>query len=275
MRLADGKIYRRELIMDVHSIGTPITASQRRTYRETPDSDFYQTFMAAYDAQASKAAADTSSASASDAGRATLESLLGYAHTSLSAMRGVSTESQQSYAAILDKAYSSGGVDNARQFLASLSPEELDTVRRNHCLADRIDTASLSEEGARNLLLPEGYRVDLNRDGIDEVGAARTMSFPPSGAPAEFREAWFQATANMDEGSMMTYGLSMHGAIYGLQLDEASTSGPQLPVDQMASYRTVVDRFLASLESFKGFLAEGQYERDKAFYTKLQTLLQA
>jgi len=163
---------------------------------------------------------------------------------------------------------------NARGFLATLSALEMEAVRRNHCLADPIDTASLSEEGAANLLLPEGYSVDLNHDGVDEVGAARTVHFPPRDAPAEFREAWFQATAGMDEGSMMTYGLMMHGAVYGLQIDGQSQS-PRYAPDSMDSYRRIVGDYLASLEAQKGFLADGQYERDKRFFTRLEALLSA
>lgn len=255
--------------MDIRKLGSPITASQRHSYREAPDSSFYAAYQAAYQAQA---------AQGSDAGNGNgaqaLENILGTTHTELSAMRGVSAESQAVYAAVLNKAYSSGGMDNARQFLSTLSALEMDAVRQNHCLADTIDRASLSEEGAANLLLPEGYSVDLNRDGIDEVGAARTAHFPPQDAPAEFREAWFQATAGMDEGSMMSYALMMHDSVYGLQMDGQSL-GSRYAVDDMDSYREIVTNYLASLEAFKGFLAEGQYERDKAFFTRLQTLLAA
>ncbi|MBN9695128.1 MAG: hypothetical protein J0L85_04960 [Zoogloea sp.] len=257
--------------MDIRNVGSPITASQRRSYREEPDSDFYAAYQAAFQAQAAQGGETGSNTGNSNAAQA-LENILGTTHTELSAMRGVSRESQAVYAAILNKAYSSGGMDNARQFLSTLSAFEMDAIRQNHCLADTIDRASLSEEGAANLLLPEGYSVDLNRDGIDEVGAARTVHFPPRDAPAEFREAWFQATAGMDEGSMMTYGLIMHDSIYGLQIDGQSL-GSRYAVDDMDSYRQIVSNYLASLEAFKGFLADGQYERDKAFFTRLQTLL--
>ena len=37
--------------MDIREMGTPITASQRRSYREAPDSSFYATFQAAFAAQ--------------------------------------------------------------------------------------------------------------------------------------------------------------------------------------------------------------------------------
>jgi len=255
--------------MQIRNVGTPITAAQRHGYRETPDSSFYATYQAAFAAQK-----PTSASSDSNTASNSLTDILGSTHAELSAMRGVSSESQALYAEVLNKAYSSGGMDNARQFLGSLSAKELDAVRQNHCLADRIDTASLTEEGAENLLLPEGYGVDLNHDGITEVGAARTMSFPPSDAPEAFKEAWFQATANMDQGMMMTYQLSMHTAIYGLQIDGQS-QGVAYPADEISSYRQVVDNFLSSLEANKGLLADGQYERDKAFYSQLQALLAA
>lgn len=254
--------------MDIRNIGTPITASQRRSYRETPDSSFFQAYQAAFTGLSAGSGASAASAPASRS----LAEVLGSTHTELSAMRGVSEESQATYAAVLDKAYSSGGIENARQFLCSLSANELEAVRQNHCLADPINPGALSEEGARNLLLPEGYSVDLNHDGIDEIGAARTMSFPPKDAPAAFKEAWFQATADMDTGMMMSYGLMMHGAVYGLQINGQSQGARYAP-DSMDSYRSIVVNYLASLEQNKGLLPEGQYERDKAFFSKLQALL--
>ena len=255
--------------MEIRNIGTPLTASQRHGYRETPDSGFYAAYQAAFKAQGASATNGTATLAAKS-----LDEILGTTHTELSAMRGVSQESQATYAAVLNKAYSSGGIENARQFLGSLSTQELEAVRQNHCLADPIDTGSLSEEGAENLLLPEGYSVDLNHDGIDEVGAARTCSFPPKDAPAEFKEAWFQATAGMDAGMMMTYGLMLHDAVYGMQINGQS-QGSLYAADNIDSYRSIISNYLASLEENKGFLAEGQYERDKAFFSKLQALLAA
>lgn len=261
--------------MQIRPSGTPITASQRRSYRDTPDSGFYQSYLSAYQALNSTSAtapAPSPSASAPVAKAASLEAILGVTHTELSALRGVSTQTQATYAGVLNKAYSSGGISQARQFLQSLSADELEAVRQNHCLADPINPTQLSEEGAQNLLLPEGYSVDLNHDGVDEVGAARTMHFPPRDAPVAFKEAWFQATANMDDGDVMTYSLTMHGAVYGLQIDGQSV-GSNYPVQEIDSYRRIVSNFLAALEQQKAFLAEGQYARDKRFFSGLQTLL--
>lgn len=260
--------------MEIRNIGTPITASQRHGYRETPDSSFFASFQAAFAAQTASNTEPAKPPSSNSPAADSLSRILGSTHNELSAMRGVSAESQATYAAVLNKAYSSGGIDNARQFLGTLSAQELEAVRQNHCLAAPIDTTALSEEGAENLLLPEGYSVDLNHDGIDEVGAARTAHFPPSDAPAEFREAWFQATAGMDEGMMMTYGLMMHDAVYGMQINGQTQAAPYA-ADDIDSYRSIIRDYLASLENTKAWLADGQYERDKAFFAKLQGLLGA
>lgn len=258
--------------MDIQSLGTTPTATQRRFYHETPDSSFYQTFQAAFVASKNPAAnhqASTASTSPND-----LSEILGETHTRLSALRGVSEASQATYASVLHRAYGSGGMSNARQFLSSLTGAELEAVRQNHCLADPVNVSQLSEEGAENLLLPEGYTVDLNHDGIDEVGAARTIAFPPKDAPAAFKDAWFQATANMDEGSMMSYGLMLHISVYGIQTDESSHAPVYAP-DSLSSYQQIVDNYLAVMESQRSTMAPGQYERDKDFFSRLQGLLSA
>ncbi len=265
------------MIPQTRPLGAPITLSQRQQYRETPDSDFYANYRAAFAAsQSAKAPADETASPTTPAANApaNLEDILGVAHTSLSAMRGVSEASQRTYAAVLDRAYANGGLAHAREFLMSLSGEALEAVRCNHCLAAPINPATISEEGARNLLLPEGYAVDLDADGIHEVGLAKTASFPPANAPAEFREAWFQASAGIDDGMRMSYALVMHGSIYGMQIEGMPKSAP-LPDNQLGTYRDVVDRYLISLDISKPWLAEGQYERDKAFFTRLQALLSA
>ena len=152
--------------------------------------------------------------------------------------------------------------------------EELEAVRRNHCLADPIDVGAISEEGARNLLLPEGYGVDMNRDGFEEVGAALVAHFPPREAPAAVREAWFQTTASMEDGDVLTYSLMMHGAVHGLRIDGQNVPTPY-KADDIDSYRRLVSDFLSALEAHRGQISSAQYERDKDFFTRLSGFLQA
>lgn len=269
--------------MDTRPIGTPITASQRRSYRQTPDDSFYRDFQAAFTRNAANAsdpatAGTPSSASATAATPLSppeLSSILGLTHVELAGMRGVSTARQADYAAILHRAYGSSQSDSAKSFLGQLNKDELHTLQLNHGLAAPIQVSEISEEGARNLLLPEGYSVDLNHDGTDEVGAGRSLAYPPHDAPASVREAWFQATADMDPGMAMTYALMMHGAMYGIAIDDQRPAGPLAAPDQADSYRDIVSRFLAALEEQKGLLAPGQYERDKAFFSRFEHMLLA
>lgn len=246
--------------MTAISSASPLNAAQRHSYTETPDAAFYSSFQQIYEEAL--------------AGKGSTADALGTSHRELSAMRGVSSEAQATYAAILDKAYSTGAMNDPQKFLQSLSAQEMEAVRLNHCLAEPINVASLSEEGASNLLLPEGHSVDLNHDGMEEVGAAMTIHFPPRDAPADFKEAWFKATENMDEGSMMTYQLQMHIGLYGIPVD-GSTGTTDAATDQLSSYTRLVDNILASLDATRGLISASQYQRDKAFYTQLQSLLAA
>jgi hypothetical protein len=130
----------------------------------------------------------------------------------------------------------------------------------------------MSKEGAYNLLLPDGYQVDFNHDGIQEVGAAKTGTFPPLDAPEQVKQAWLTATRDMDEMTMMTYGFEMHTMMYGISINDQSSKA-LAPTDQIDSYREGVDKFLAWLEYTKASVPAYQYARDKAFFSDMKRLL--
>ena len=249
-----------------------LTATQRHAYWQTPPAGFFDAFQAAFEQFEEPAGRGGSSASAPSAASLSLADVLGATQTEMADLRGVSADDQKQYAAILDEAYSDRAMDDPRKFLQSLSASELDVVRRIRCLADTINPASLSDEGASNLLLPEGYSVDLNHDGIDEVGAAKTLHFPPRDAPAAFTEAWFEATGDLGFGDYATHAMTFLLAFHPPA--EAGIAGAGLASDRLESYRTVVDNYLSMLESCRGMLAEGQYQRDQPFFSRLRDLLQ-
>jgi hypothetical protein len=253
-----------------------LSMAQRMTLPHTPDEDFFKAFTDGYaryaaDAKpaggmptAAGAAANTTASAAS-----VLAELLGDVHGELSRRRDVSQDEQASYAAILNRAYSQGAMSDPQGFLKSLSSQELAVVQHNHCLADPIDPSSLSREGAYNLLLPEGWRADLNGDDIIEVGIGRLIQFPPADAPAGFRDAWIEATKGMKEMDIATYGLVMFTSMHTLPIGDRPMQRT-LPTDSIDSYRKVVANILAMLDRFHGMLPAGQYERDTAFFGKLQ-----
>jgi len=249
--------------MTIDSLGQTLTAAQRMLYAQTPDGAFFENFAKAYADCRSSAMPDGNAAPSG-----ALADAFGLTFRECSARRGISGADQMAYAAILARAYSKAGMADPARFLASLGPEELAVVQRVHGLAGRIDPGGLSREGAYNLLLPDGYRVDLNHDGIEEVGAGRTMQFPPADAPASVKRAWFDATRNMSAGDVLGYGLTMHDIIYGITIDGRPNGGIG-PSDRVESYREGVTRQLQMLERMQGQLPGDQYARDTAFFSRL------
>jgi hypothetical protein len=87
----------------------------------------------------------------------------------------------------------------AKDYLATLKLDELAELQKASRLADPININKLSEEGARNLLAKGDKTkfVDLNNDGITEIGAGKSLIFPPPNAPQSVKDAWEKATANL------------------------------------------------------------------------------
>lgn len=245
--------------MQCQGLTSELTATQRHMYSPTPDAGFFGAFQTAF--------AEFTDGSSS---QVSLSDVLGATQTEMADLRGVSEADQLEYATILDKAYSSGAMDDPNAYLQSLSASDLDVVRRIRCLADTINPTTISQEGAANLLLPEGYSVDLNHDNIDEVGAAKTLHFPPRDAPQAFKDAWFEATQGL-EG--MDYATCAMTFLCSFAPPEGVASS--LPTDQLGSYETIVDNYLSMLDHYRGMLPDGQYDRDYPLFSKLQKLLQA
>ena len=126
-----------------------------------------------------------------------------------------------------------GSQSSALDYLGSLSKAELKILQNAHSLADPINVSVLSEEGARNLLAqPDNQgKVDLNNDGIVEVGLAKTIHFPPVNAPQFVKDAWEKATEGMAEFDKAFLQLSMHHSIYGTGIN---IDGEQRPLKEQA-----------------------------------------
>ena len=120
------------------------------------------------------------------------------------------------------KEQTSSSTVSSKSLLNQMSDEQLSLLKKANALAHDIDVASLSEEGATNLLRQPDHsdRVDLNNDGIVEVGAGKTLVFPPVNAPAAVKAAWQQATAGMHQSDVLQLELHMHIAVFGIQIGD-------------------------------------------------------
>jgi|GEM_PF-1776072 len=95
---------------------------------------------------------------------------------------------------------------SAKDFLLSLTSDELYIIQKANGLASQINANNLSDEGAENLFLRplgEDKIVDLNNDGIEEIGEAKMVFFPPPNAPDSVKKAWTEGTSGLSSEERM------------------------------------------------------------------------
>lgn len=188
-------------------------------------------------------------------------------------------EFKQPFGDLLVRAHAEGGYLDPQGFLADLTADELATIQSVHSLAEPIDVAGLTEEGALNLLLPPVAQVDVNRDGLTQSGAAFGIRFPNSDTPADVVAAWDTATAGMPFGERMMYELRMMTPVLtanivvdanGAFLERYEPGDPEF-TNPMArpdySYRDAVREQLDGVEFAKRWLTQQQYEQQSTFWT--------
>lgn len=90
-------------------------------------------------------------------------------------------------------------MDNAKDFLNSLSKEELSTLQQYSGLAEEIDSGTINDEGAYNLLLHHYEKYDFDNDGSVMNGKARTTTLIPADMPDNEKKAYVQTLNEMDE----------------------------------------------------------------------------
>ena len=193
--------------------------------------------------------------------------------------RGLSETQITDFASLLEDAHEQRENNiSAKEILNKLSKSELQLLQSATSLAGPINVNSLSKEGAINLLAQPDRTglVDLNNDGIVEVGAARNMVFPPVNAPAHVKDAWDKATEGMRFEDKMILELNLHISIYGVEINGMPTKQPPTPEQQWSSANLI--EWFATLRSGleRSVIDEGWTEHNKVtrdFYDKFESLL--
>lgn len=129
---------------------------------------------------------------------------------------------RNAFVEIAQKAEDAEGFEHPQQFISSLSRVELDVLRQVHGLADPIDPATLSREGALNLLLAAGQSQDLDGDNLVSVGAGRKFVFPPANAPQTVKAAWEATKDILGGASMLDLSASMMSGMVGFSVASAA-----------------------------------------------------
>jgi len=187
------------------------------------------------------------------------------------------------YGRILQQAVQSGAYAVPEAYVRTLSREDLATLQQVAHLADPIDPASLSREAAMNLLIPQGAAIDLDGNGVMEVGQARTGFFPDSRTPPEVCAAWDAATKGLSEQDKLYRMLSMtpepelrYGS--GGELMRVVLPGEADYVSPRSSsefdYAQYAAARLETLERFRGQIDAEQYRQDRAFWQVFRDALE-
>jgi len=193
--------------------------------------------------------------------------------------RGLSETQITDFASLLEEAHEQRDNNiSAKEVLSNMSKSELQLLQTATSLATPINVNSLSKESAINLLAqPDNTGlVDLNNDGIVEVGAARKMVFPPVNAPAHVKDAWDKATEGLSTWDKSVMELNLHVSIYGVEINGMPTKKPPTPEQQWSSENLV--EWFATLRSGleRSVIDEGWTEHNKAkrdVYDKFESFL--
>ena len=194
--------------------------------------------------------------------------------------RGQSDQDIVDFAALLDDANQQMEQDiSAKEILSGLTENDLKLVQKSVGLWDDIDVQSLNNEAAINLLAQPDKTgmVDLNNDGIVEIGAGRMVTFPPVNAPESIQLAWDEATEGMSEQDKMVMELHMHIMVYGVQIEGVSTQQAMSPEAQWSEVgiEQLMQRLRDTLEF--SVALDGWYRNNlvkKDFYDRFENALE-
>ncbi len=187
----------------------------------------------------------------------------------------MSEEDISGFKNILAEAIDVNAYSYPKSYLANLSTGDREILRKSHGLAKAFDVATLSHEGAYNLLLPPTAAKDLDNNGLTTVGSAQTFQYPPVNAPANVHAAWAEATKDMSDGERLLFqgNFMVTNIEANLRFDSAGNptgiyepNDPEYTnpwADKSFSYRGETEKFLARLEDFKNQIPSDQYEHRK------------
>lgn len=90
-------------------------------------------------------------------------------------------------------------VSTAKDFLNTLSKDDLSTLQNYTLLVNEIDVDSLNDEGAYNLLLHHYEKYDFDNDGFVQNGEAKMGELIPKNMPSDEKQAFVNTLNEMDE----------------------------------------------------------------------------
>ncbi|XPV68497.1 MAG: hypothetical protein ACNI25_14500 [Halarcobacter sp.] len=138
-------------------------------------------------------------------------------------------------------------MSTAKDFLNSLSKDELSTLQHYTLLVNDIDVNSLSDEGAYNLLLHHYEKYDFDNDGFVQNGEGKMGELIPKNIPYEEKKAFINTLNQMDEKSRfmaMAMSFSLKINIEGITTKSNN--------EEVYNYESIMARFDRILNPLPG-----------------------
>lgn len=158
---------------------------------------------------------------------------------------------KQVFIDIIERKEQSG--KGGKEFVLTLDDYELSVVQKSKLIADRINPSKLSAEGAENLFVVQGddrKYVDLDNDGITEIGEGKVIIFPPPNSPDSVKDAWDETSKNMTfEQKMLVMGSFLAETIGDRNQNYSpSVRNPYGSTSQ--DFSDLIDRIISRLHRF-------------------------
>jgi len=129
-------------------------------------------------------------------------------------------------------------ISNAKEFLGTLSKDELDTLQHFSGLADDINVEGLSDEGSYNLLLHHYERYDFDNDGLRSAGIGKTRPLIPQNMSSQDKRALVDTVNEM----------GMDNAFLGLSAIIFSNMTINGPTNDRVDYSSIKERMESILD---------------------------
>lgn len=162
------------------------------------------------------------------------------------------TTFEQGFQDIIDRKVQSGM--SGKVFIQSLNEYELSVIQKSKLIADRIRVSNISEEGAENLFVKQGddrKYVDLNNDGITEIGAGYVLVFPPPNCPDSVKDAWDETCREMSFREKMLVTGQFLGQTVSSRLSDGGKGAPSnVYGNSEADFIMLIDSIIGRLTRF-------------------------
>jgi len=157
-------------------------------------------------------------------------------------------------------------IATAKDFLNSLSEDELSTLQHYTLLVEDINVSKLDDEGAYNLLLHHYEKYDFNQDGLISNGIGKSTSLLPLNMPSDEKKVLVETLNGMDEKERFTTLLMLNPP--KLQIMEDGTISA-VQNDTYMNYQAITNRIHRILNPLPGEYSSPEFQKTMSNFLDL------